>query len=261
MNKQHVFNQQDWTIIPLTLAEQQEHIERSELLLASATPGSSPVLYWSQATREGLVLGFSQKESVLNLQAVASAHLPVYHRRAGGTAVLVGPHLLGLDVLLPADHPLVLTDIVESYRWFGETWVQALCLLGIDTRLVTPDEAHMQRALARQEELKARETVLRRACYASNSSYEVVVGERKLVGLDMLRRRHGSLLQAGILLSWQSETLATVLGHTPDEQRLLREQLPARAVGLDELAVRAISTQEIIQAFETVLFKKSKMGV
>jgi lipoate---protein ligase len=254
LNKQHVFSQQDWTILPLTLAEQQEHIERSELLLASVAPGTSPVLYWSQATPEGLVLGFSQKESVLNLQEMASAHLPVYHRRAGGTAVLVGPHLLGLDVILPADHPLVLTDIVESYRWFGETWVQALRLLGVHTRLVTPDEAHMQRAQARQEEQRAREAVLRRACYASNSSYEVVVGERKLVGLDMLRRRHGSLLQAGILLSWKSETLASVLGQTPDEQRLLREQLPTRAVGLDELTSRAITAREIILAFETALF-------
>jgi lipoate-protein ligase A len=142
---------------------------------------------------------------------------------------------------------------VESYRWFGETWVHALRLLGIETRVITPDEAHAARLLARQDETREHEAILRRACYASNSSYEVVVGQRKIVGLDMIRRRNGSLLQAGILLSWRSSRLADLLGHTPTEQTLLHRELPARAVGLDELARRPVSVQEIMLAFEAAL--------
>lgn len=244
----------DWRIIPLTLADQQAHIERSEHLLSETAPGTSPVLCWSQAKSRGLVLGFSQKESILNQETLARERIPVCHRRAGGTAVLVGPHLLGLDVALPASHPFVLADIVESYRWFGETWVQALRLLGVETRVVPPDEAHALRALGKQDEARERESVLRRACYASNSSYEVVAGQRKVVGLDMIRRRNGSLLQAGVLLSWESETLAQLLGHTPAEQDLLRRELPKRAVGLDALARRSITATEVIEAFESTLF-------
>ena len=247
-------SEQNWQIIPLTFAEQQRHIERSEQLLSETAPGATPVLYWSQARPQGVVLGFSQKEVILNPQALAASRMPVYHRRAGGTAVLVGPHLLALDAVLPAGHPLVHTDLVESYRWFGESWQRALRLLGVETRVVPPDEAHAQRAQARQETVHARESVLRRACYASNSSYEVVAGERKVVGLDMIRRRNGSLLQAGVLLSWQGETLARLLGHTPEEQELLRKELPRRAVGLDELMQRPVSPHEVIQAFEMVLF-------
>jgi lipoate-protein ligase A len=243
-----------WRIIPLTIADQQVHIARSEQLLHETAPATLPVLYWSQAESAGLVLGFSQKESIINPQVQSEEALPVYHRRAGGTAVLVGPLLLALDVVLPAEHPLVLSDIVESYRWFGETWVQALRRLGLNTRVVPPDEAHAQRLLMKQEETRARESILRRACYASNSSYEVVAGQRKVVGLDMLRRRNGSLLQAGVLLSWQSEQLARLLGHTPAEQSLLRDELPRRAVGIDELAGRSVSAQEIIAAFEETLF-------
>lgn len=246
-------NQQPFKIIPLTNADQQTHIERSEQLLTEAAPGTTPVLYWSQAEPEGLVLGFSQKEAILNSQVLAEERLPIYHRRAGGTAVLVGPHLLALDVVLPATHPLVLADVVESYRWFGETWVRALRLLDVETRVVSPGEAHEQRALAKLEEVRAREAVLRRACYASNSSYEVVVGQRKIVGLDMIRRRNGSLLQAGVLLNWESEKLARFLGQTPEEQALLRAELPRRALGLNELTRRAVAAQEVIQAFEEVL--------
>jgi lipoate-protein ligase A len=253
LSKQHILSQQDWQVIPCTFADQQRHIERSERLLASMAPGAVPVLYWSQAEPVGLVLGFSQKESILNPQEVARGALPIYHRRAGGTAVLVGPHLLSLDVALPADHPLVLADIVESYRWFGETWEAALRLLHVQTRLVSPQEAHVQRLHALSDSTREREAILRRACYASNSPYEVVVGERKVVGLDMIRRRNGSLLQAGVLLHWESATLARWLGHTPQEQALLQTELPNRAVGLDELVGHAVTVQEVIQAFETAL--------
>lgn len=251
MQTQHT-SELDWQILPFTVADQQVHIARSEELLSAAAPGTRPVLYWSQASSAGLVLGFSQKETILNPQVSAGEDLPIYHRRAGGTAVLVGPELLALDAVLPAGHPLVHADIVESYRWFGEAWVRTLHALGVETRVVLPAEAHEQRLLARQDEIREREAILRRACYASNSSYEVVVGQRKIVGLDMIRRRNGSLLQAGLLLSWQSERLAELLGHTPEEQALLRRELPLRAIGLAELAVH-ITIPQIIQTFETVL--------
>ena len=70
----------------------------------------------------------------------------------------------------------------------------------------------------------------------------------------MIRRRVGSLLQAGVLLHWQTETLAQLLGHTPEEQALLREGLYQHAVGLDTLADRVIRAQEVIAAFEQVIF-------
>ena len=248
----------NWRVLPLTIADQQYHIEQSERLLAETSPGDPPTLYWSQAERVGLVLGYAQKHEVLNsLVNDASGpfqHIPIYHRRAGGTAVLVGPGLLSLDVLLPADSPLVLPDIVKSYRWLGEAWVEALRYLGIETHTVSPEEAHEMRSLLKQEATHKREDVLRQACYGSLSPYEVVVGQRKVVGLDMIRRRKSSLLQAGVLLHWETETLAQLLGHNPEEQTILREGLLERAIGLDTLAGRVITPQEVIGAFEQVIF-------
>jgi lipoate---protein ligase len=255
LQNQYFFSRSDWRVIALTIADQQRHIAQSEDLLSEIAPGKAPALVWSQAEPDALVLGFSQKETIVNSQAIAEQRIPLYHRRAGGTAVLVGTHLLGLDVVLAADHPLVLTDIVESYRWFGETWVQALRLLGIETHVVLPAEAH-RRIRSKHTEDDQAEMVLRRACYASNSSYEVVVGQRKVVGLDMVRRRNGSLLQAGVLLRWESAQLASLLGHTPQEQALLRAGLPQRAIGLDSLAARNITAGEVVQAFEAVLFQE-----
>ena len=256
MNMTNAITSTNWHVLPLTIADQQQHIDLSEKLLATVEPGQAATLYWSMAQPTGLVLGFSQKHGVLNQEALAAHPLPIYHRRAGGTAVLVGPHLLSLDVILPADHPFILPDIVKSYAWFGEAWVQALLTLGIKTRLVLPDEAHEQQALLKQPETSQHEALLRRACYGSLSSYEVAAGQRKVVGLDMIRRRHGSLLQAGVLLHWETETLAQLLGHTADEQALLREGLDERAMGLDTLAGHVIDAGEVIKAFEAVIFRQ-----
>jgi len=243
----------NWRVLPLAIADQQSHIARGESLLQAIQPEDAAVLSWSMAATDGLVLGFSQKPDTLNPAMRAAASLPVYHRRAGGTAVLVGRHLLGLDVVLPAHHPLALPDIVESYRWLGEVWVAALQHLDITTRAVPPDEAHAQRDLLRQAATCEREAILRRACYGALSPYEVVVGQRKVVGLDMIRRRQGSLLQAGVLLHWETETLARWLGHTPAEQDTLRGGLLERAIGLDTLAGRIIAPEEVIAAFELVI--------
>lgn len=206
------------------------------------------------ADQSGLVLGFSQKRETLNLAALADHPIEVLQRRAGGTAVLVGPHLLDLDVLLPAGHPLILADIVESYRWFGQAWVETLRHFDVEARIVMPDEANAQRARLKQPETRVYESLMRRACYGSISSYEVLVDTRKIVGLDMIRRRSGSLLQAGLLLHWETDTLARLLGHTDEEQQLLREGLHERAIGIDSLVGRVIHPEEIIEAFEQVIF-------
>lgn len=242
-----------WRFLPLAFAGQPQHIASAEQLLASASNGSAATLYWSIAQPEALVLGFSQKRDILNPQVVAARNIPIYHRRAGGTAVLVGPQLLGLDIILPAAHPLVLPDIVESYRWLGEAWVATLRSFGITARLVSIAQARQQRLLSQQDAVRAQENLLRGACYASLSPYEVVVDSRKIVGLDMIRRRHATLLQAGLLLQWQPDTLALFLGHNAQQQQFLLQALPPRAIGLNDLTPHAISPQQIIAAFQHII--------
>ncbi len=241
-------------MLPLSLARQQQHIEQSERLLNEVSAGDPPTMYWSMADQPGIVLGFSQKREVLNTVTLAGEQLEVCHRRAGGTAVLVGPGLLSLDVLLPAGHPLILTDVVESYRWFGEAWVETLRHFAVQTRLVLPQEAHAQRVLLKQPSTRDHAQLMQRACYGTLSSYEVAIGQRKLVGLDMIRRRAGSLLQAGLLLHWESDTLARLLGQDNDEQAELRTGLAQCAIGIDEAAGRVIPISEIITTFERVVF-------
>src|SRR2546421_9727620 len=249
-----------WRILPLTIADQQQHLDCSEMLLRTIEPWHPATLYWSIAEPKGLVLGFSQKEDALNLEGVAQQQIPIYHRRAGGTAVLVGPHLLSLDVVLPAGHPLILADIVKSYEWFGEAWVEALERLGIEARVVLPQEAQEQRMLLKQPETQVREELLRRACFGSISPYEVVVGQRKVVGLDMIRRKVGSVLQAGVLFQWGTATLAKLLGRTLEEKDWLGGGLHERANGMDRLWGHKKKVTKGLTTFEEVVFSMDKVG-
>jgi len=63
--------------------------------------------------------------------------VPVVVRPTGGGAVLVGPCVLGLEIALPANHPLLVGDVVENYRWLGTVWADALRRLGIDAVTLT----------------------------------------------------------------------------------------------------------------------------
>jgi lipoate-protein ligase A len=142
---------------------------------------------------------------------------------------------------------------VESYRWFGEVWAAALRLLNVPAQTVSPAEAHALRDLRKQPVAGAYERLMNRACYGSLSPYEVVVGQRKVVGFDMIRRRNGALLQAGVVLHWECDLLACLLGQSEEEQALLRSGLNERVTGLDTVTGRVISCEEVIAAFEQAL--------
>jgi lipoate-protein ligase A len=113
-------------------------------------------------------------------------------RQSGGGAVLAGPWVLGATVILPSRHPLVVSSIPQSYRWFGlahAAWLQGM---GIGARAVRHPQPE-DRSLAW-------------ACFASVSHWELEVSGRKIVGLAQARRRSAVLLSSAALIAappWQ----------------------------------------------------------
>jgi lipoate-protein ligase A len=144
-----------------------------------------------------LVIGSAQRD-------LQSYGIEVVRRGSGGGAVLCTRDLLEVDVALPPGHPLLLHDVSESYRFFGEAWAEALTALGTDCRVVSVDEA---RALTPERQAAARE-----ACYAGLSPYEVVTADgRKLVGLSQRRRGRAALFQSSVYCSTSPAAVAAYL--------------------------------------------------
>lgn len=239
-----------WLRLPLLRAPQSYHLALADALLHSAAE-RPPLLYWQIAEPAAVVIGISQKLSDLDTAACQRAGLAIYRRAAGGTAVLVGPDLLSLDVILPPGHPLAGHDIVEAYRWFGELWAETLRAFGLAARTIPPSEAHAPRTRRNLEQAGRQEYLLRQSCYGAVSPYEVSVNGQKVLGLDQVRRRVGFLFQGGLLLHWDAEKVAALLAAEAEERPALAAGLKERVSGLDKLLGRSIAPDEIITEFET----------
>jgi lipoate---protein ligase len=172
-----------------------------------------------------LVIGSAQRD--LELYGI-----DVVRRGSGGGAVLCTRDLLEVDVALPRGHPLLLADVSESYRFFGEAWVEALVSLGAECRMVDVAEA---RALTPERQAAARE-----ACYAGLSPYEVVTRDgRKLVGLSQRRRGGAALFQSSVYCSTSPAAVAAYLPSSVATHLTRTASLQALGVDTDPDAVWA----------------------
>ena len=174
-----------------------------------------------------------------------AVRLPLVKRGAGGGAVLVGPWLLSVSLLLPLDDPrMTTTSVADSYRWLGEAMVDTLAELGVAAR-----------AVPLAERIPAPER-LAWACFAGVAPWEVVVDDpatgvaRKLVGFAQRRSRHGVLLALGVLVQpapWQ--LLAQTLGHPV----ALADELAATTVDLASVSPRPVSNDDFLAALWPLL--------
>jgi lipoate-protein ligase A len=202
-------------------------------------------LRWYGAEARALVLGTSQKLTDVDASAYRNAGVTLHRRASGGAAVLFVPAMLMQDIALPTGHRLFSADVTESYRWLGEVWLATLARLGLAVRLVSVAEA--------RADTVALHPLLKKACFGGRSPYEVMVGERKLVGFSQVRRRQGALLQVGVYRRWQPQQLVELLALPTAERERLTELLLARGVGLDELTPAPVPFTLLAETFAAIL--------
>lgn len=177
--------------VPVRAVDAAEEQAWNEAQLAK--PVGAPLACLWQYPQAAVVLGRSQQALLARLD---TGRHRIVERRAGGGAVLVGPWLLGVSVVLPLEDRLLQdVSIADSYRWLGQLFVTALSRHGVDAVAVSPEQTRKAPA------------ELAWACFAGMSPWEIAVDDRKLVGFAQRRSRHGVLLVAGALLEavpWES---------------------------------------------------------
>lgn len=236
---------EQWRSLPFSHDSAGRQLALSESLINELT---APSLYWYQAIRPAFILGAAQKPELLDFGRQPEA----YKRTSGGTLVLTGESFLSLDVALPPTSRFFQTDVTRAYLWFGQVWVETLARLGIRARLIEPDEARAARQ--QLESSTPEEKLVKLVCFGTVSAYEVVTENGlKIVGLAQIRRRSGTLLQAGIHLNWPAAEFAQVLALSSTERQSLASQLQTRATGLQEMLGLQPTVQEIITTFEKSL--------
>jgi len=233
---------EQWRLVPWWVGPAGEALAAGEYLLEQASRTAAVQLYGFAP--EALVLGPRQRDAgAVDWPACQARRIGVYLRRSGGSAVLGDRYLLNMDVALPPGHPLALTDLTRSYAWLGNALATALSGLGVPATALTPAAVR-----AAADERGGSFGAAGAACFGGLSPYEVVAGERKVVGLSQVRRRQGALLQVGIPLRWDAAGLAALLAGSPLWKATLAAELADSAAGLGDWGLAVTDAQAVLGA-------------
>lgn len=178
------------------------------------------VMSWHYAS-PAVVLGRGQKASAELLERAAGERLEVVTRASGGGAVMAGPWMLSLTLLLPVAHALATASLPASYRAVGAACRRVLDRFRLPTELAAGARAADELAWA---------------CFAGVSHGELVAaGGRKIVGVSQVRRRDAIAICIGILHGRPDWEALVRIWQGREDGRLVR-QLEHRTASCDQLA-------------------------
>ena len=154
-----------------------------------------------------VALGSTQSDAVLNPAALRSPGpgrdpRAVTRRHSGGGLVVMNPgEVVWVDVVIPAADPLWRVDVGEAFVWLGRVWAEVVArrLASVDP----PPVVH--RGAPRHADLG------RAVCFAGVGSGEVMVGDRKVVGLSQRRTRDWARFQCLVHGHFDAEDSMSVL--------------------------------------------------
>jgi lipoate-protein ligase A len=143
-----------------------------------------------------LVLGSTQRDEIVDHDAVSARGFEIARRRSGGGAVLVDASVVWIDFAIARDDPLWIDDVGQSMHWVGDVWSTALERVGIDARV------HRARPVL--------PPLARTICFCGVGHGEVLVADRKVVGVSQRRGRNGARFQT-MLMTQRDDALIDVL--------------------------------------------------
>ena len=196
------------------------------LLLEHAAGKTPPTLRFYRWDPAAVSLGYFQDPATeVDQAACRSLGIAVVRRPTGGRAVLHDREVTYSVVVGGRRLP---GSVVETYRRLAEGLVLGLRALGAEA-VLAPEKAARERA-ARERATPEGSGQALGACFEVPSSYEIIVGGRKVVGSAQVRRK-GVILQHGsIPLVLDADRLARVLGFPPAAARIR-----AKATGLKDV--------------------------
>ncbi|WP_182379500.1 hypothetical protein [Nocardioides sp. WS12] len=191
---------------------------------------------WSfEPTRSALVLGSAQDHTVADAHATAAAGVDVVRRRSGGGAVYVDPaRSVWVDVVLPTHDRRWSNDVREATYWLGGAWQRALDGIGLESRLYRGGLEQTPWG--------------RLVCFAALGPGEVLIGDRKVVGISQRRTRTGARFQCIAYDRWDPADVLDLLDLSAEDRRTAAADLAGRATGVGEVLddLRAAIISELL---------------
>lgn len=161
-------------------------------------------LWWFEIDRPALVLGSTQPDTIVNLDACEQQGVEVVRRRSGGGAVLLWPQeVLWLDVIIGRGDVAWDDDVGRAMWWVGDVWADALVELGVGLVGGAVPEVHRGGLVSTPWS--------RQVCFAGLGPGEVTLGQRKMVGISQRRSRGVARFQCALYRRWRPELMIELL--------------------------------------------------
>ena len=209
-----------------------------EAVLGSVQEGASPPVFRTFGWHPpGLSFGYAQRvDKEVDLDRCREMGVEVVRRPTGGRAVLHWNELT-YSVLCRGDDPMVRGGVTEAYRQISECLVAGLRLFGLAADIVRGDAPSVRPTGAS----------ITSPCFSSAARYEVVVGEKKLIG-SAQRRMGDMLLQHGsLIIGVEHKQIIELLRIDSEDQReRFREELE-KATSMEEELGRAIDFDNLAE--------------
>lgn len=224
-----------WRLLITPPAPGAWNMAADEAIAAHASRGDvPPTLRFYRWQPACVSLGRHQPLVDIDLSRCAALGYDVVRRPTGGRAILHTDELT-YSVAGPQDNPVLAGAVLDSYLRLSQGLLAGLERLGLRVAKTPPSN----RAAADAGPV----------CFEVPSAYEIVAGDRKLVG-SAQSRRQGWVLQHGTLpLVGDVTRLVEVVVFSDEAERVAqREALTQRAATVQELLGRPVAFAEAAEA-------------
>ncbi len=226
-------------VLPFERAHGAYQLAATEAVIDAVGNGSAPAtLRMYSWSRDALILGVGQRSDQIDVEACRAGGCDVLRRLSGGTGVFHDEQTVSFQLVLPSEHPNLSGDVHANYRLIAGIVIDALSLLGVESRWASLEEA-------RQD---APPRGLDAICFSSLAPFEILSGEKKLVGLAQVRRRTVSALQGMLYLKFDASMSVNLLLPNSEPHERLSVVLSDRTTDLNRAAGRVIEPTEVVDA-------------
>jgi len=229
-----------WRLLDTGPADGFTNMAIDEALLESfAAEGTSPTLRFYSWSPPTLSLGYGQAiRSDIDFAQCQALGIDIVRRPTGGRAVL-HDHEVTYSLVIGADDPRVTQGVLAAYLTISQALIRGLSYLG-----VTAELSPIRRATPLPSDAASP------VCFATPSSYEVVVAGRKVIG-SAQRRAHGVIMQHGsIPISWDVDKMRAIFAPSPRGRDSLQAawDYHLHMTSLQEAGGRAYEYAEVVTA-------------
>jgi lipoyl(octanoyl) transferase len=192
-------------------------------------------------------LGYHQELGEINAEKCAEMGYGIVRRETGGRAVFHSEELT-YSMIIPKDSEFYSDSILEVYNRISNVLVRALQASGVKDADLKKGKAPDFKELYKEK--------LSSICFSSTSTYEVVIGDKKLVGSAQKRLKESVLQHGSIIVGEKHLELIDLLNINEKLKPRFKEITTSKTATIGE--VLKISDHE---TFYNTLKKELKLAI